>query len=98
MMTATWFVAGAVAGGATLGAVMRALALAVEALGIGVAAAAGATAVIALVGAASDVHVLPWSPPFNRRQVNEDWLPRYRGGSTASASAGRSAPESPRTS
>jgi hypothetical protein len=78
-VTATWFVVGALAGGATLGSAMLALAFAVEALGVEVAVAAGATAVIALLGAASDAHVLPWSPPFNRRQVNEDWLPRYRG-------------------
>ena len=78
-VTATWFVVGALAGGATLGAAMLALAFAVEALGVGGAAAAGAAAVIALVGAASDAHALPWSPPFHRRQVNEDWLPHYRG-------------------
>ncbi len=78
-VTATWFVLGALAGGATLGAAMMALAVVVDALGVGAAAAAGTAAVIALAGAASDAHVLPWSPPFNRRQVNEDWLPRYRG-------------------
>ena len=31
------------------------------------------------MGAASDARILPWSPPFIRRQVNEYWLPRYRG-------------------
>jgi hypothetical protein len=79
VVTATWFVIGALAGGATLGAGMLVLALAVEALGVGAGVAAGAAAIAALIGAASDGRVLPWSPPFNRRQVNEDWLPRYRG-------------------
>jgi hypothetical protein len=78
-VTATWFVIGAVAGGLTLGAGMMVLALAVDAAGLGSAAAAGIAAAAALLGAASDVHLLPWSPPFHRRQVNEDWLPRYRG-------------------
>lgn len=78
-VTATWFVIGALVGGATLGAGMFALAWAVDLLGLGAATALGAGAVLALAGAASDGRVLPWSPPFHRRQVNEDWLPRYRG-------------------
>ena len=53
-VTATWFVVGALAGGATLGAGMVLLALAVDALGVAAGAALGAAAVVALVGAASD--------------------------------------------
>ena len=36
-------------------------------------------AVLALVAAAVDGGVFGFRPPFFRRQVNEDWLPRYRG-------------------
>jgi len=78
-VTAIWFVIGALAGGATLGIAMVALALAVDAIGISAAAAAGIAAVCALIGAASDARLLSFAPPFHRRQVNEDWLPRYRG-------------------
>lgn len=78
-VTAVWFVIGALAGGATLGLAMVALALAVDAIGISTAAAAGIAAVCALVGAAADARLLAFAPPFHRRQVDEDWLPRYRG-------------------
>ncbi len=78
-VTASWFVVGALVGGATLGVGMMVLALVVDATGIGVSEATALAAVGALAGAASDGRVLPWSPPFLRRQVNEDWLPHYRG-------------------
>jgi hypothetical protein len=78
-LTATWFVIGAVAGGLTLAVGIAALALGVDALGMTSGWAAGIAAVVTLLGAASDSRVLPWSPPFLRRQVNEDWLVRYRG-------------------
>jgi hypothetical protein len=78
-VTAVWFVLGALAGGLTLAVGVAVLAAGVDALGLGSTAAAGTAAIIALAGAASDGRVLPWSPPFLRRQVNEDWLPRYRG-------------------
>jgi hypothetical protein len=34
---------------------------------------------LAVVAAAVDGGVFGFRPPFFRRQVNEDWLPRYRG-------------------
>jgi hypothetical protein len=55
------------------------LAAITDAVGISSAAAAGAAAVIALVCAAFDARLFGAAPPFFRRQVNEDWLNRYRG-------------------
>jgi hypothetical protein len=78
-VTATWFVVGSVLGGVTLGAGMLALAAIVDAIGVSATATFGAVAVIALVCAAIDARLLPFAPPFIRRQVNEYWLPRYRG-------------------
>jgi hypothetical protein len=76
--TAAWFVVGATAGGATLGAVMALLAVAVRSgslppslLGL---LALGAT----LVTATSDAGVAGVRVPIHRRQVNERWLDRYR--------------------
>jgi len=76
--TVGWFIAGAIAGGLTLGGVATALAAVVgrfdpgqrTALAIGAAGAFGAAIV--------DTRVLGFGPPFIRRQVNEDWLSRYR--------------------
>lgn len=76
--TATWFVAGAVIGGAMLGAFMAVLALIASAVGLTATVAAGIAAVVAITGAASDAHVLGFGPPFLKRQVNEDWLGLYR--------------------
>lgn len=75
--TCAWFVAGAVVGGATLGAGAALLALAVSAAGVSDAAALGAGAVALLVAALSDAPLGP-TLPFHRRQVNEDWLDQYR--------------------
>jgi hypothetical protein len=76
--TATWFVVGATAGGATLGAVMSLLAVGVHALpglpsGLEVAALAAA-----MVAAVSDAGIAGLRLPIHRRQVNERWLDHYR--------------------
>ncbi|MHB8505614.1 MAG: hypothetical protein ACYDEN_07845, partial [Acidimicrobiales bacterium] len=89
--TAAWFVGGAVAGGATLGAVMAGLALAAGSVsgaavgaGVGVSGAAGWLAAVgaATCGAALLVELglagRRLRPPFLRRQVNEVWLDRFR--------------------
>jgi hypothetical protein len=76
--TASWFIAGAIAGGATFGLLIAALAALVSAIGVAASTAAGLAAVLALLAAASDAHVLGFGPPFFRRQVNETWLPKYR--------------------
>src|SRR5262245_8802901 len=76
--TARWYVLGALAGGASLGAAMALLAIVVRALdpssSVLLVAAAGA----ALIGAVVDAGVLGFGPPFFLRQVNELWLGKYR--------------------
>jgi hypothetical protein len=76
--TAAWFVVGAIVGGATLGAVMAALAAAVSSLGATSTALLGTAAGLAALGAAIDGGVLGFAPPFFKRQVNEYWLSKYR--------------------
>lgn len=76
--TATWFVAGAVAGGATLGLVGAALAALVGVLDGSAAAALGVAAVLAVVTAASDLRLFGLHLPINPRQVNELWLGQFR--------------------
>jgi hypothetical protein len=77
-VTATWFVMGALGGGATVGAMLAVLTMATgrlsatpDVLGL---VALGA----ALVAAASDAGVAGVRVPIHRRQVNERWLDRYR--------------------
>jgi hypothetical protein len=76
--TATWFVLGALVGGASLGVVTAALAIVVSALGASSAALLGTAAVLAALAAAVDAGVFGFAPPFFKRQVNEYWLGRYR--------------------
>jgi hypothetical protein len=76
--TATWFIVGAVVGGATLGGVMAVLALMVSSWGATSTALLGVAAGLALLGACVDSGVLGIAPPFFKRQVNEYWLGRYR--------------------
>ena len=78
-VTAGWFVAGSVLGGATLGVVAGLGAAATSAAGLSSDGALAILAGLALVAAAVDGGVFGFRPPFFRRQVNEDWLPRYRG-------------------
>ena len=76
--TACWFIAGAVVGGATLGGVSAALAALVDGAGLAHGTALAVAAFAALAAAAVDARVLGFGPPFIRRQVNEDWLSKYR--------------------
>jgi hypothetical protein len=78
-VTAACFVLGSAVGGATLGAATALGALVVSAAGLGGDGALGIAAGLALLTAAVDAGVFAAAPPFFRRQVNEDWLPRYRG-------------------
>jgi hypothetical protein len=76
--TYAWYVAGSVVGGAALGG-----ALGLVGSGIDAAVPRGATVTAALVlavGAVALAFELPIGPrlPSIRRQVNEDWLARYR--------------------
>ena len=76
--TAAWFVFGAVAGGATLGAAMALLALGIHELHLS-PTMIGATAFgAALLAAASDAGIGGMRLPIHRRQVNERWLDQYR--------------------
>jgi hypothetical protein len=76
--TATWFVVGATAGGATLGAVMALLAVGVHALPASTATLEVAALGAALVSAISDSGIAGVRLPIHRRQVNERWLDHYR--------------------
>jgi hypothetical protein len=74
--TAAWFVAGATLGGATLGAVMGALAVVGSALPTAWLLPLGLCA--ALVTLAGELGVLGFKLPIHRRQVNERWLDQFR--------------------
>ena len=76
--SAAWFVAGAVSGGATLGAGAAALAAGVAAADLSGDARIGAAAVLAAVTIASDLAVGGFRLPSHTRQVNEGWLGQYR--------------------
>jgi hypothetical protein len=76
--TATWFVAGGLAGGATLGLLMAALALGVRAASPSTAVLATLAAVAGLLAAASDARLGGFHLPFHSRQVNERWLDQFR--------------------
>jgi MFS family permease len=77
-VSSAWFMLGALTGGATLGAGVAGLTAVVRAIEFPSEVAAAAAALVALSAAALDARVLPWAPPFFRRQVNEDWLTSYR--------------------
>jgi hypothetical protein len=76
--TAAWFIAGAVLGGATLGAGAALLALGAGALDLSPDAAVGAAAVLTAVTLASDLSVGGFRLPSHTRQVNESWLDEFR--------------------
>jgi hypothetical protein len=76
--TAAWFVVGAVIGGLTLGAGAALLAAAVATVGLSVTAALALGGIAALVTAASDLRAFGVALPIHPRQVNEQWLDRYR--------------------
>jgi MFS family permease len=74
-LTASWFALGAVAGGALVGAVAGAL---------GSLAPGGSWRAVALLAALALALWFDAAPgdhplPSSRRQVNEDWMARYRG-------------------
>jgi len=76
--TATWFIAGAVLGGATLGAGAALLATGVAAIDLSDEAAAGIAAGLAAVTIASDLKLGGFRLPSHTRQVNESWLDQFR--------------------
>jgi hypothetical protein len=73
-------VAGSVAGGAGLGLVLGEIGrYAHTPLGLTARAALGVLAIVIAVGVALDLGILGARLPTVRRQVNEEWLHRYRG-------------------
>ena len=81
IVTAGWYVAGSTAAGAMTGAVLGAVGAPVASR-LSATAALVAVATICALAVAGDVaaaRVPALHPPGWRRQVNEDWLSRYRG-------------------
>ena len=76
--TASWFVAGSVVGGATLGLCVAALAAGVGRLGLAGTTSAAVACGAALIAAASDAGVAGFRLPIHGRQVNERWLDGFR--------------------
>ena len=76
--TATWYLAGSVAGGATLGAVIGLLAAGVHGLAptVTTTTIVIAAAITLLAAAAETGSIVPL--PIHHRQVNERWLDAYR--------------------
>lgn len=77
-VTATAYVLGSAAGGAVLGALLGLLGAPV-ADRLSTAAVLGLAALACAIAALSDARVPSWRLPGGRRQVDEDWLTRYRG-------------------
>jgi hypothetical protein len=76
--TVTWFLLGAILGGATLGAVSALGARVVSATEMSPASSALLVLVAGLVTVASDLGVGGFRLPANPRQVERTWLDRYR--------------------
>ena len=77
-LTACWYVAGAVAGGAALGAGAALAAFGVGRAALGHGAVWGLVLAFALATVGSDTRVLGRSLPEHPRQVDERWLVKYR--------------------
>jgi hypothetical protein len=76
--TATWFILGAILGGAVLGLAAAILAAIVGVAGLSVTAALALAAVLAAASAIADAGLFGLRVPYHRRQVNELWLDDYR--------------------
>ena len=76
--SATWFVVGGVAGGATLGGALALVAVGVGALHLTAGTIGIVAGLAALVAAVSDSRITGRQIPIHRRQVNEVWLDRFR--------------------
>ena len=76
--TATWFVLGAVLGGATLGVGAALLAVGVDSADLSGEARVGLAAVLAAVTVTSDLQLGGFRLWSHTRQVNESWLDQYR--------------------
>lgn len=77
-VTALWYVAGAVTGGALLGAGLAVAAFSVGRAGLGADVAWALALAAAVVAVASDTRIAGRSLPVHPRQVDERWLTTYR--------------------
>lgn len=77
-VTASWFSAGAVLGGVTLGVGTAGASLLVGVAGLGAPTRTALAAAAAFLAGAADLGLLGFRLPVLRRQVNERWLDRYR--------------------
>lgn len=79
-VTFGWYLVGSVAGGATVGALAGLVGADLHQLvQLALAVVAALVVVACVVALAVDVHVARLRPPSVRRQVNENWLGKYRG-------------------
>jgi hypothetical protein len=76
--TASWYVAGSVIGGATLGLCVAALTVAVEAISLPSRAVTVLALTASAVAVLSDTRIGGFHLPVHHRQVNERWLDRFR--------------------
>jgi hypothetical protein len=76
--TAGWFIAGAVLGGLMLGGAIAGVAIALAAAGLDQRTAIALITGCAFASAAVDTNLFGFGPPFVPRQVNEEWLSKYR--------------------
>lgn len=76
--TASWFFVGALVGGATTGAIAALGAVGVRALDLSNGTTYAVAAAAAILAASIDGRLVGPPIPHHRRQVNEDWLGRYR--------------------
>jgi hypothetical protein len=77
-VTATWFILGGVAGGATLGLLAAGLAACVAAVDLSSSVTMAVAAVAATLAFASDLRLFGFQLPAHTRQVDEVWLGKYR--------------------
>jgi hypothetical protein len=76
--TAAWFVFGAIAGGATLGAGTAVLAFGAAAIELSSEVTVALAALAATVAFAADLRLFGFRLPMHTRQVDEVWLGKYR--------------------
>ena len=76
--TAAWFIVGAIAGGATLGAGAALLAFGMAAVDLSSDVTVALAALAATVAFAADLRLFGFRLPMHTRQVDEVWLGKYR--------------------